>query len=182
MTVLSVSNTVLVVVDVQEKLAKVMQDRESLLVNLAKLIRGLKALRVPAMWLEQNPARMGETVPEIRELLVGQVPVISKMSFSCCGEQMFSDGLAATGCRQVLLSGIEAHVCVCQTAVDLLAAGYEVSVVADAVSSRNARDRDIALARMKDEGATLCSVEMVLFELLRTAEHPSFKDVLNIVR
>lgn len=182
MAILSEKNSVLVVVDVQEKLARVMHDREQLIVTLVTLICGMQALKVPILWLEQNPSRMGETVPEIRNLLMAQQSAIGKMSFSGYGDPVFIENLEAIGCRQVLLSGIETHVCVYQTAVDLLQRGFEVSVVADAVSSRKVTDRDIALIRMRDEGVKICSAEMVLFELMRSAAHPAFKDVLKIVR
>jgi nicotinamidase-related amidase len=104
------------------------------------------------------------------------------MSFSGYGDPVFIENMEALSRRQVLLAGIETHVCVYQTAVDLLARGYEVGVVADAVSSRKVADRDIALTRMRDEGVRLCSVEMALFELMRTAAHPAFRDVLKIIR
>lgn len=182
MTMLSEKNCVLVVIDVQDKLAKVMHDRETLLANLVKIVRGMQALHVPVLWLEQNPSRMGETVPEVGDLLKSQQSPIAKMSFSGYGDPVFIENLEAIGRRQILLSGIETHVCVYQTAVDLLTRGYAVSVVADAVSSRKAADRDVALTRMRDEGVRLCSVEMALFELMRTAAHPAFRDVLKIVR
>ncbi len=178
---LAEKNTVLVVIDVQEKLAKVMQDSESLLVNLQKMVRGAQILGIPILWLEQNPARMGETVPEIKALLANQVP-IAKMSFSCYGEPNFIENLEAIGCRQVLLAGIETHVCVYQTAAECLQRGYQVSVVTDAVSSRKPADKEVGLRRMQADGVKLTCVEMALFELLRTAEHPLFKEILKIVR
>jgi len=182
MAMLSEKNTVLVVIDVQSKLAQVMQDRETLLTHLAKLILGMQALQVPVLWLEQNPARMGETVPEVRNLLAMHQSPIAKMSFSGYGDPVFIENMEALSRRQVLLAGIETHVCVYQTAADLLARGYEVSVVADAVSSRRVTDRDIALTRLRQEGVRLTSVEMALFELMRTATHPAFREILKIVR
>lgn len=178
---LSEKNTVLVVIDVQGKLAHVMHDKEVLVENLKKLIKGAQALNIPVLWLEQNPARMGETLPEISELLIGQ-PSISKMCFSCYGEPLFVENLEAIGRRQVLLAGIETHVCVYQTAADLLHRGFEVEVVADAVSSRRPLDREIGLQRMLSAGARSTCVEMALFELMRTSTHSAFKDVLRIVR
>ena len=178
---LSDKNTVLVVIDVQEKLAKVMHDRETLMVNLEKLIRGFQALNLPVLWLEQNPTRMGETVPVIRDLLKGQ-PAIAKMSFGAYGEPLFIENLEAIGRRQVLLAGIETHVCVYQTAAECLQRGFEVSVVADAVSSRKADDKQVGLTRIQSDGGKLTCVEMALFELMRTASHPAFKDILKTVR
>jgi nicotinamidase-related amidase len=178
---LSETNTVLVLIDVQGKLAQVMHDQETLFANLQKLVRGAAVLRLPVLWLEQNPGRMGGTIPELRELLAAQAP-IAKMSFSGGGEPRFMQALEALGRRQILLAGIETHVCVYQTAVDLLAQGFEVQVAADAVSSRRPTDRDIGLARTQAEGAAITCVEMALFELMRTADHPAFREILKIVR
>jgi len=172
---LKIENSVLVLVDVQGRLAQLMYDRAFLLASLARLLRGMQRLAVPVIWTEQNPARMGGTVPELRDLMQGATPV-SKMSFSCVGEPAFVTRLEQFQRRQVLLAGIETHVCVHQTAADLKGLGYEPHVVADAVSSRT------ALNRIARGGAVLTTVEMALFEMMRTAEHPAFKDVLRIVK
>ena len=178
---LKIENSVLVLVDVQGRLAQLMYDRAFLLASLARLLRGMQRLAVPVIWTEQNPARMGGTVPELRDLMQGATPV-SKMSFSCVGEPAFVTRLEQFQRRQVLLAGIETHVCVHQTAADLKGLGYEPHVVADAVSSRTALNRQIGLDRIARGGAVLTTVEMALFEMMRTAEHPAFKDVLRIVK
>ena len=178
---LSEQDSVLVIIDVQGKLAQVMHDKETLFANLQKLVRGALALGMPILWLEQNPERMGKTIPELRDLLTGQ-EAIGKMSFSCCGEPAFMDRLQALGRRQAILAGIETHVCVYQTAADLLARDFQVEVAADAVSSRRLADKEIGLARIQSAGARITCVEMALFEILRTAKHPAFRDILNIVR
>lgn len=179
---LSEKNTVVVIIDVQEKLARVMHDRAGLVENLQKLVRGMLVLDVPVLWLEQNPSRMGATIPEIVELMGSGLKPISKMSFSGYGDPVFIENLEAISRRQVLLAGIEAHVCVYQTAAELIQRGYEVGVVADAISSRRAADRDIGVARMQSEGVKLSCVEMALFELMRSATHPAFREVLKVVR
>ena len=107
---------------------------------------------------------------------------IAKMSFSCCGTRAFNDALADLKRTDVLLAGIEAHICVYQTAVDLLHQGFTVHIVTDAVSSRFLRNRDLALMKMHDCGAALTSVEMALFELLKTADSPQFKKIAGIVK
>jgi len=175
-------NTVLVVVDIQEKLARVIHERDALVSAADKLIRGAAALGLPVVHTEQNPDGLGPTVPELAQHLDGEP--ITKLAFSCCGEPAFTEALAATaaGRQKVLLAGIETHVCVYQTAADLLAADYEVHVVADAVGSRTPENRAIGLARMKDAGAQVTSVEMALFELLQVAEGPAFKAILKIVK
>ena len=170
----------LVVIDVQAKLAPAMDESADLLANLAKLVQGAKVLGLPILVTEQNPAGLGPTVPEIASLLAPER--IAKRAFSCCGEPAFLAHLAALGRRQVLLGGIEAHVCVCQTALDLVARGYRVEVVADAVSSRTARNRQIALDRMRAGGVGVTSVEAALVELLKVAEGDASKAILKIVK
>jgi hypothetical protein len=177
----SANDAVFVLVDVQGKLAELMFEKDLLYANLQKLVRGTQILRIPMLWLEQNPERMGPTVPEIQALLGGLTP-ISKLSFSCCGEPAFLARLEALARRQVVLAGIEAHVCVYQTAADLVGRGFEVEVVADAVSSRVASNKTIGLERIRACGARLTSVEMLFFEFLQTADHPAFREILKVVK
>ena len=168
---LDIQKCCLVVVDVQGKLAGLMYGREGLFKNIQILIEAAKILNIPIIWSQQQPKAIGVTVPRIANLLAGNEP-IDKASFSCCGEEKFNDRLSALGRRQVLLCGIEAHVCIYQTAVDLRNKGYHVSVVVDAVSSRTLQNKQTAIDRMKTIGANISSTEMALFELLKTAEHP----------
>lgn len=171
----------LVVVDVQGKLAQLMVDKETLFKNARILIQAAKILEIPILWCQQVPKALGPTVPEIAELLSDDEP-IDKVSFSCCGDEQFNSRLDALARKQVLLCGIETHVCIYQTAMDLLGQGREVTVVADAVSSRTAENRQIALDRLAAEGATMASTEMALFELLKTAKHPQFKPIAKLVK
>ncbi len=180
MPMLQRDNTVVVLVDVQARLVPVMHQSERLIDNACRLVRGSGALGVPVLWTEQNPAGLGPTVPELAGLLAGKP--VAKSAFSCCGERAFLDELERLGRPQVLLAGIEAHVCVYQTAIGLLEAGRQVQVVADAVSSRTPENRDIGLSRMQSAGALLTSVEMALFELLGAAQGPQFKEILRIVK
>ena len=173
-------NTVLIVVDVQGKLAQLMADKQALFANLQRIIRGVQVLDIPILWVEQYPEGMGPTIAEIAPLLLGIEP-ISKLSFSCCGNGRFMRELTALSRKQVLIAGIETHVCVYQTARDLVHLGYEVEVVADAVSSRTIENREIGLDRIKTSGARLTSTEMALFELLRVAEGEQFKKILKII-
>jgi len=173
-------NTVLVLVDVQAKLVPAMAEPDALIDGVRKLVRGMGVLGIPVVWTEQNPAGLGPTVAEVAELLTGEP--ITKTAFGCCGQPAFVDALAGVGRKQVLLAGIEAHVCVYQTACGLLDAGYEVQVVADAIGSRLPSNKAIACAKMAAAGAAITSVEMALFELLAVAEGPEFKDILKIVK
>lgn len=170
-----------VVVDIQGRLAELMQGREELYEQVRRLAGGARCLGLPLLVTEQNPAKLGATRAELAEALAG-APVIAKMTFSCAGEPAFMAALAATGRGQVLLCGIETHVCLWQTVADLLAQGYQVFVAADAVSSRTAQNRELGLARMRQAGAVLVSTEMALMELMRTAEHPQFREVLKLIR
>jgi len=178
---LQTDNTVLVLVDIQGKLAEIMHDKELLYQNLRRLVMGARALALPVIWMEQLPDKMGPTIQELRELLTSEQS-ISKKSFSCCGEPVFMNKLKATGRKQTLIAGIEAHVCVYQTAVDLIARGYEAWVVADAVSSRSLSNKQTGLDRIKCAGGQVTSVETALFEMMRTSEHPAFREILKIVR
>ena len=177
---LSRENAVVVLVDLQEKLARAMHEPDRVARECARLLAGARALKLPVLCTEQNPLGLGRTLPEAAALL--DAPPIPKRSFSCLGEAAFRDALAKCGRRQVLLAGIEAHVCVYQTAADLLAAGWEVHAVCDAVSSRTSENRQVGLAKMQAAGAHLTSVETALFELLRVAEGPEFKEILRIVK
>lgn len=178
---LTIEKTALVLIDVQGKLAQLMHHKEALFKQLQITIQAMQALGVPILWLEQYPAGLGPTLPELVALLPAQRP-IAKMSFSCCGNSEFMQALKTTGRTKVLLTGIEAHVCVYQTARDLLAAGFEVEVVADCVSSRSAENRQIGLDKMRAAGAGITCVETALFELLRTAEAPKFKEVVKLLK
>ena len=178
---LDIVKTAVVVIDIQGKLAEAMAEKEAVFRNVGRIIAGARALDVPVIYSEQYPERLGETIPEIREQL-HDCPRISKRSFSCWGEAAFRDALTATGRTQILLTGIETHVCVFQTAVELITHGFEVHVVADAVASRKSEDKRIALARLAQEAAVISCTEMALFELLKVASGDNFKTVLKLVR
>ena len=178
---LKLENTVLVIVDVQEKLSRVMYEKERLFENLQKLIKGARILGIPIILTEQNPKGLGPTIIEIANLLPNIKP-IPKFSFSCFGDEKFLKELKASKRKQVLIAGIEAHVCVYQTAVDLVNSGYEVQVVADGVSSRTLENKQIGLEKVRSEGIGVTSTETALFELLRVAEGEKFKELLKVVK
>jgi nicotinamidase-related amidase len=179
---LNMENTALVVIDVQGKLAQVMDGKEELFANLKRIIQGVQVLELPIIWTEQLPEKLGDTTPEIAELLQKTAQPISKISFSCCGNQPFMTELERINRKQLLITGIETHICVYQTTIELLGRGYELQLVTDAVASRLPKNKEIGLQRMKEAGAKLTSTEMALFELLRTAEGPQFKSISKIVK
>jgi nicotinamidase-related amidase len=178
---LNKDNAALVIIDIQSKLWNVMYEKEALLENAQKLVKGMQILGIPIILTEQNPRGLGPTVPELAEA-IPEVKPLSKMEFSCCRNREFKVALDDLLRRQILICGIESHICVYQTALALLGSGYEVQVIADVVSSRSVRNRDIALSRLQSEGAKLTVSEMALYELLGTAESPQFKEMLKVIK
>ena len=171
----------MVLVDVQDALAQIMFERSRLLTNLTKIVKGMQLLKVPVIWVEQNPRRLGPTVPEISALLEGSSP-ISKMSFSCCGSNDFVKVLNALKHTQIVVAGIETHVCIYQTARDLVRLGCEVEVVGDATSSRTPECHALGLDRIRQCDVAVTTVETILLEMVRTAESPLFKELLKIIK
>jgi nicotinamidase-related amidase len=175
------NEAVLVVIDIQGSFFQTMQNKENLLGNATKVIKGAKVFNLPIIVTEQIPEKLGRTLP----VLVGELDgadCIAKETFSCWGNDRFREKLESFSRRKVIIIGIESHVCVYQTAVDLLDNGYSVHVVADAVSSRTKENSEIALNTMKSAGAHLTSAEMVLFELLHSAGDAKFKEIHKIVK
>ena len=181
---MTANTTALVIIDIQEKLVRVMPDADRLIWNVGRLIEGAAALGVKIVATEQYPEGLGPTVPELTERLkAAQAPEpVAKKRFSCTGCETLFEELRDKNTIDLLLCGIEAHVCVQQTALDLLADGWRVQVAVDAVSSRFDIDRQTALARMEAAGITLTTVEAALFELCETAESPAFKTISRLAR
>lgn len=172
---------VLIMIDFQGNLARAMVDKENLFANNVRLIQGFKALNLPIMVTEQIPGKLGPTIQQLSQELPDLKP-IAKETFSCWADASFHDYLESLTRRQVVLTGIECHICVYQTALDLMANGYTVHLVTDAVSSRTPENREVGIQAIKSAGAHLTSTEMVLFELLRTAADPKAKDIFKIVK
>ena len=178
---LKTDSAVLLVIDVQEKLFRVMHQKEELAENIQKLIEGIHILEIPVLVTEQYPQGLGSTIPEIAQLFTNLHP-LPKVSFSCCGDNVFLREFKKLGRKQVLISGIESHICVYQTAADLISAGYEIYVVNDAISSRTEQNRDIGLKMMTQLGIKITGTEAVLFELLKVAKGEKFKAISQIVK
>jgi nicotinamidase-related amidase len=171
----------LVVVDVQEAFRPAVIDFDRVAQSVAVLVQGAKVLGVPVIVTEQYPKGLGSTAPEVADHLDDVTP-IEKVCFSAADSERFRAELAGAGREQVLLCGIEAHVCVSQTADDLLADGQQVQVAIDAVSSRTYENRKLGLHKMEQAGAVLTSVETALFELLGAAGTPEFKEIQKLVK
>lgn len=173
--------TVFILIDVQGKLARIMHESERLLNNLEKLLRGLRKLEIPIIWMEQYPKGLGPTVDEIKQHL-SDIEPIAKMTFSACQNEQFQDVFEQLGRDQVLIAGIESHICVYQTAMDIKNEGHDVQLVTDAISSRTLENKQLGIEKMTSHGILETSVEMALFELMGTAEHPKFKEISAIIK
>jgi nicotinamidase-related amidase len=171
----------LVVVDIQERLLPAMFEKERVVQNAVRLLKGAAILKVPLWATEQYRKGLGATVPEVAGAVAGFAPM-EKLAFSACGAAGFRATLEKAKVSDVILAGIESHVCVSQTCLDLLAAGLRVFVVADAVSSRTPENCRLGLERMRDAGAAIVSTEMALFELLEQAGTEAFKQILPLVK
>jgi len=169
------------VIDIQERLYPHMDQPELLLHNTVILLKGLNALGVPVLLTEQYPEGLGPTLREIRNALARFDP-IRKIAFSCCGEPGYLMALEQTARRKVIISGIEAHVCVMQTVIDLVENGYIPVVVEDCISSRKPGDKKVALERMRMEGAMVTTMESILFELARVSGTDEFKVISRLVK
>ncbi len=176
---MSPGDTALLIVDVQEKLMPLIHGHIRITWNLRRLLDGAEALGVTALATEQYPQGLGPTIAELAGRL-GEIP--SKMTFSCCGCEPFVARLESLGVSKVLVAGIEAHVCIQQTVLDLLAGGYRVYLPVDAVGSRYSIDYETALRRMDSSGATLTTTESALFEWCQASGTPQFKKISALVR
>jgi nicotinamidase-related amidase len=173
--------TALLVVDFQKKLLPHIHEAPSLLRRAARLVDGFHSMRLPMIVTEQYPQGLGPTVPQLAKRLEGAVCMVEKLRFSACVEPVM-DHLDAMGAKSVVVCGIEAHVCVLQTVLDLLDAGYTTALVLDAIGSRRPLDATAAEQRMIRAGALPTTVESVLFELAKEARGDRFKAIRNIVR
>jgi|SRR5690625_899866 len=179
---LTTDSSALVLIDYQGRLAQVMHDSETLHDNMKKLIKGTNILNVPIIWVEQYPKGLGPTVEDVQELLRDNNEPIAKMDFSACEHADVRSLMDQLDRHQMIVAGIEAHVCVYQTVKQLLNLGKHVEFVQDGISSRTATNKQIAIEKMQQLGAFPTSVEMVLFELMGTANHPKFKEISALIK
>jgi nicotinamidase-related amidase len=175
-------DSVLVVIDVQERYLPHLYEGPRVLEAARRLVEGAKLVGVPILVTEQYPKGIGPTAPVVRAALPADVRPIEKSTMSCLGAPEFAERLAATGRRQVVVAGIEAQACVNQTVHQLLEHGYAVHLVVDAVSARFRRDYDVAVERLARAGAVATTVEAVLLEWVRTAEAPEFQPIRALIR
>jgi nicotinamidase-related amidase len=174
-------NTIGVVIDIQSRLYPYIRDNEQISRNNRILIQGLKILKIPIVVTQQYTKGLGETIPEISEVL-GDYKHIEKTAFSCCDEPRFNEDLALASKMYVVVTGIEAHVCVMQTVNDLIGHGYIPVVVEDCIGSRTLNDKHIAVERMRQAGAIITTYESILFELLKYSGTDQFREISRLVK
>lgn len=180
-SVLRRGSMALVLIDMQDRLADVMPHRDTVVATSVLLARAARAMGVPMLVTRQYPNGLGDTVAELREVVADVVPV-DKVAFSCSADEGFRSRLAALGKSQIVLAGMETHICITQTALGLLAAGHEVHVVADATCSRRDGDHAVALDRLRSAGVVVTAAESVIYEALGAAGTEEFKVVLAAVK
>lgn len=166
----------------QEPFLSSIWERERLVKNVTILLEAARLLRLPIVPTQQNSERMGGSIPEISKRLLSMCVPFDKMCFSCCSDDAFVSEVQRAGRKQVLLCGVETHICIAQTALDLLAHGYQVHVVADAVSSRTQSNWQIGLNRVERAGGILTSTEAAIYELLEEAGTPDFREMLEFLK
>lgn len=171
----------IVVIDVQGNLAQTMVNKIDLFRNLNILVKGAKILDLPVIWMEQLPDKLGSTIPEIQEVLVNQKPIIKNV-FSCVQNDEFLNKIEELKINHFYLAGIETHVCVYQTAVDLLKLDHGVDIIVDAVSSRTELNKKIGLERINSAGGQNTTVETLLFEHQKVAEGEQFRKIIKLIK
>lgn len=175
-------DTLLLVIDIQERLAPLVEDDARIRRRAAALAEGCQLLDVPVYLTEQYPKGLGPTVPELKRAVEAAGGTLEKTAFSCAADESIRARVESAGRPNVVLAGMEAHICVLQTALDLLEMGHRVFIAEDAVGSRTALDKEAGLARARREGAVPASVEMVLFELMGGSRHRRFKEVQALIK
>ncbi len=174
---------VLILVDAQEKLISAMEDRTKLVNNLEKLVKGFNLYNLPIILTEQVPNKLGKTVNQLMDALKGRHVFFSKSEFSCLDNELFIKNLETINLEsKLILCGIETHICIYQTARDFIANNYNVEIVTDGISSRRKNDNDTALKMIKDLGAGLTTVEMLLFDIQKNAKNENFKKLSKIIK
>ena len=175
-------NSLLVVVDIQERLIPVIENGNAVMFNANRLLRAAAALDISVIVSEQYPKGLGPTVPAVAEAVPPNSPMFEKKSFSICAAPMIHGKIEEFPDAKIVLCGVETHICILQSAFDLLAMGREVVLVVDAAGSRFAEDRNTALRTLESAGVALATTESVMFQWCNTAEHPAFKTISALAR
>jgi len=180
--ILELSRSALLIIDMQEAFRASIKDFDKFAERIAIATQGARLLNMPILVTEQYPKGLGHTAAEIVAVLPENVEIIEKTAFSSCGAQQFQTKLQALNIMQVIVSGLEAHICVNQTVHDLLAAGFQVHLLTDCIVARKESDRKTAFKKMRSSGAILSTLEMALFELIRDSRHEHFKAIQGLIK
>lgn len=181
MKLLDEKNSLVIVIDIQEKLVAAL-DKNIIVTRVSKLVKAADILGIPVVVSEQYPKGLGQTVSEISAILKPDTYICEKTSFSLLREEGFLDKIKAYGKKQIVLCGIETHICVHQTAAELIEAGFDVIIAKDACASRNKYEFKQGIEAMQANGAKISCLEIILFEWLRGAKHPKFKEVQALIK
>jgi nicotinamidase-related amidase len=174
-------NTGLIVIDIQGKLARLVHDSDIFISNCEKLIKGIKILNLPIIVLEQNPDKLGATVDELKVQLKA-ITTIKKFTFDACETSQFIDEIRSQNIHTWLICGIEAHICVYQTALHLQQSGLKVQLVTDCTSSRTLANKNLAIKKLVNNGVDISGLEMCLYELVKDCRADEFKEILNLIK
>ena len=174
------TNSALLVIDMQEKVISTVAEKDNLLRCTEAIIKASNLLNIPSVVTQQE--KLGDIAPKIKKLYQNDVANFRKLAFSCCGVSEFRDKLQSLGRKTIVVCGVETHICVMQTVLDLLALKYEVLLLRDATSSYSIADRETAVERMRDAGAWISTTESAIYELMEDAERPEFKQMLQIIK
>lgn len=175
------NNAALLIIDIQERLAGVMEQKDRVVRNVLHLVELAKMQNIPIVLTEQYPKGLGRTLPEITSALPAHA-LVEKVSFNCCGEQSFNEQVRRHGRKKIIVTGMETHICVLQTSIGLLSGGYHVHLAGDAVCSRTEENRRSGLEYVRDAGGVVTNTETVLFQLLGEAGTPEFKTISNRIK
>ena len=179
---LQLTQSALAIIDMQDAFRTKIADFAEIAARIALMVRGATLLGLPIIVTEQYSKGLGHTATEIAEVLPESVEIIEKTTFSSCGVQQFQEQIERTHAKQILICGIEAHICVNQTVHDLMASGFQVHLLTDCITSRRQDDKKAAVRKMQRSGAVPCTVEMALFELMRDSKHDTFKGIQSLIK
>jgi nicotinamidase-related amidase len=174
-------DTIALIIDIQERLYPFIHDNEKLTSNIVRLVKGLKILNIPMIVTQQYTKGLGDTISPVREAL-GDYTHLEKMSFSCCGDDTVMNAIRSSGKKNVIICGIESHVCVLQTCLDLIENGFNPVLIEDCVGSREPNNKKYAVKRMHSAGAVVSTYESILFELTVVSGTPEFKEISKLVK
>lgn len=182
MPTLNIEDSLLLIVDIQEKLLNAQFNKDSVLKNIQIMAETAKILEIPAVVTEQYPKGLGHTMDAVKDKLPENAVFFEKTTFNCCAADGFKEIIKGFNKNQIMICGMESHICVFQTADELMQLGYDVYLIEDAITSRKEWNYEQGISRMAFEGAVTDSTEMALFELLKSAKHPHFKEVQSLIK